>query len=84
MRVTPPRPSAGVVFKWDCLKKTKNSLTIGDKVKTRIIAISFNELNPRESKIGLTMRQPALGKEEWLKEKKEENKQKMKKEEKKD
>ena len=65
-------------------KKSKYSLSIGDKVKARIIAISFNELNPRESKIGLTMRQPALGKEEWQKEKKEENKKKKKKEAKKD
>ncbi len=65
-------------------KKTKHSLTINDKVKARIIAISFNELNPRESKIGLTMRQPALGKDEWQKDKKEENKEKKKKEEKKE
>ncbi len=65
-------------------KKTKHSLTFGDKVKARIIAISFNELNPRESKIGLTMRQPALGKEEWQKDQKEENKEKKKKQGKKE
>ncbi|MEM2715664.1 MAG: DNA-directed RNA polymerase, partial [Candidatus Thermoplasmatota archaeon] len=29
------------------------------------------EMNPRESKIGLTARQPGLGKEEWQKQKKE-------------
>jgi len=65
-------------------KKTKHSLTLGDKVKARIIAISFNELNPRESKIGLTMRQPALGKEEWQKDTKKEKKEDMKKEGKKE
>ena len=46
-------------------KQTKKSLKIGDKVRARIVTISLNEMNPRESKIGLTMRQPALGKEEW-------------------
>ena len=65
-------------------KKTKHSLAINDKVKARIIAISFNELNPRESKIGLTMRQPALGKDEWQKDQKKENKENKKKEEKKE
>ena len=65
-------------------KKTKHSLTLGDKVKARIIAISFNELNPRESKIGLTMRQPALGKEEWQKDTKKEKNEDMKKEGKKE
>jgi len=34
----------------------------GDNVRTRIVTVSLNERNPRESKIGLTMRQPALGK----------------------
>ena len=32
------------------------------------MAVSINERNPRESKIGLTMRQPGLGKVEWLEE----------------
>jgi len=44
------------------------SLSEGDKVRTRIVAISINERDPRESKIGLTMRQHALGKIEWLEE----------------
>ncbi|MFQ5885480.1 MAG: DNA-directed RNA polymerase [Thermoplasmata archaeon] len=47
-------------------KDTKRDLRVGDKVRTRIVAISFNERNPRESKIGLTMRQPGLGKLEWI------------------
>ncbi|HDN95508.1 MAG: DNA-directed RNA polymerase [Thermoplasmata archaeon] len=58
-------------------KETKKSLKVGDKIRVRIVTVSLNEMNPRESKIGLTMRQPGLGKEEWKekdKEKKEEKK----------
>src|SRR3989338_10792585 len=45
-------------------KETKKVLKVKDKCRARIIAISYKELgNP---KIGLTMRQPFLGKEEWL------------------
>lgn len=47
-------------------KETKQDLKLGDKVKARIVTVSLNEQNPRESKIGLTMRQPGLGKLEWL------------------
>ncbi len=47
-------------------KDTKRDLKIGDNVRTRIVALSMNERNPRESKIGLTMRQPGLGKLDWL------------------
>jgi len=47
-------------------KDTKRDLKIGDMVRARIVTLSFNERNPRESKIGLTMRQPGLGKLEWL------------------
>ncbi|MGP8320703.1 MAG: DNA-directed RNA polymerase [Methanosarcinaceae archaeon] len=43
-------------------------LAEGDQVRTRIVAVSINERDPRESKIGLTMRQHALGKFEWLEE----------------
>ncbi len=44
------------------------SLAEGDHIRTRIVAVSINEREPRESKIGLTMRQNALGKIEWLEE----------------
>jgi DNA-directed RNA polymerase subunit E' len=44
------------------------SLGEGDRVRARIVALSINEREPRESKIGLTMRQNALGKLEWLEE----------------
>ncbi len=64
-------------------KKTKYSLGLGDKVRTRIIAVSINEVNPRESKIGLTMRQPALGKEEWWSQDGNKEKKQVKKPEKK-
>jgi DNA-directed RNA polymerase subunit E' len=47
-------------------KDTKRDLRVGDKVRARIVALSLNERNPRESKIGLTMRQPGLGKMEWI------------------
>ena len=47
-------------------KETKRELKVGDKVRARIVTISLNEVSPRESKIGLTMRQPGLGKNEWI------------------
>jgi DNA-directed RNA polymerase subunit E' len=47
-------------------KDTKRDLKVGDIVRARIVALSLNERNPRESKIGLTMRQPGLGKIEWF------------------
>ena len=53
-------------------KEKKRTLKVGDKVRVRIVTVSLNEMNPRESKIGLTMRQPGLGKQEW-KEKETEN-----------
>jgi len=55
-------------------KETKRVLKIGDAVRARIVAVSLNELSARESKIGLTMRQPALGTHEWLTEPKTESK----------
>lgn len=45
-------------------KDNKKSLKVGDKCRARIISISYKDSsNP---KIGLTMRQDGLGKEEWL------------------
>ncbi|MFA5771834.1 MAG: DNA-directed RNA polymerase [Thermoplasmata archaeon] len=49
-------------------KTNKRDLRSGDKIRARIVAISANERNPRESKIGLTMRQAGLGKFEWIEE----------------
>ena len=54
-------------------KQSKRSLKVSDNCRARIIAISYKEVdNP---KLGLTMRQPGLGKLEWLEEEpKKENK----------
>ena len=52
-------------------------LKVGDLVRARIVAISFKD--PRGPKIGLTMRQPGLGKLEWIKEEKKKIKISVKK-----
>ncbi len=49
-------------------KESGRAITVGDRVRARIVAVSLNEREPRDSKIGLTMRQHALGKLEWLEE----------------
>jgi len=68
-------------------KEKKFVLKTGDPVRARVVAVSLNELSSRESKIGLTMRQPALGAHDWiygpsdeeLKKKEKEKKEKKKK-----
>ena len=47
-------------------KETGRFMDVGDNVRARVVTASLNELSPRESKIGLTMRQPGLGKFEWI------------------
>ena len=47
-------------------KEKKFTLKTGDPVRARVVAVSLNELSSRESKIGLTMRQPSLGSHEWI------------------
>ena len=47
-------------------KEKRLTLKTGDIVRARVVAVSLNELSSRESKIGLTMRQPALGSHEWI------------------
>jgi DNA-directed RNA polymerase subunit E' len=59
-------------------KEKKQTLRNGDLVRARIVAVSLNELSVRESKIGLTMRQPSLGSHEWLHETDEEDKKNKK------
>jgi len=49
-------------------KEKKKKLQVNDTIRARIVAVSMNELSARESKIGLTMRQPALGSYQWLEE----------------
>ncbi|MFP4655954.1 MAG: DNA-directed RNA polymerase [Candidatus Woesearchaeota archaeon] len=47
-------------------KDSKRSLKMGDVCRARMIAISYKDIaNP---KLGLTMRQPGLGKLEWIEE----------------
>jgi len=53
-------------------KDSKRVLKVGDKIRARIIAVSFKD--PSSPKIGLTMRQPYLGKLEWLEEEREKDK----------
>jgi len=47
-------------------KETKKTLGRGDLVRARIVALSLKERDPLKSKIGLTMRQPWLGKLDWI------------------
>ncbi len=47
-------------------KETKRTLKVGDKCRAKIIAISFKDVaNP---KLGLSMRQPFLGRIDWVEE----------------
>ena len=48
-------------------KETKRRLKQGDNVRARITAVSFAK-GGTSGKVGLTMRQPFLGKFEWIKE----------------
>jgi len=57
-------------------KSTKRSLSVGDDCVARIVAISFKSGEP---KIGLTMRQPGLGKLEWIDEKRKSSEKEVKK-----
>ena len=52
-------------------KDTKRDMRIEDVVRARVVTVSLNERSPRESKIGLTMRQPGLGKLDWIAEDRE-------------
>jgi len=54
-------------------RDSKRILKSGDRCRARIVSLSLNEANPRQSRIGLTMRQPGLGALEWLKNREEKN-----------
>jgi DNA-directed RNA polymerase subunit E' len=58
-------------------RNTKRSLKKGDLCLARIVAISYKTKVP---KIGLTMRQPGLGKLEWIEQEKKKEKAKAEKE----
>jgi DNA-directed RNA polymerase subunit E' len=51
---------------------SNDTLGVDDAVRVRIVTKSIDERNPRDSKIGLTAKQPGLGKHGWLQEKREE------------
>lgn len=61
-------------------KDSGRFIGVGDRIRARVVTLSLNEREPRDSKIGLTMRQAGLGTELWLEEElkreKEENKEK--------
>mgnify|MGYP003730786569 CR=1 FL=1 len=65
-------------------RDSKHVLKVGDICRARVIAVSFKD--PDNPKIGLTMRQPGMGKPEWSEAKpaaeKEEKKEKKPKKEK--
>jgi len=46
--------------------ESKRDLKVGYKVRSRVVSLSLSEISPRDSRIGLTMRQPALGRFEWI------------------
>jgi DNA-directed RNA polymerase subunit E' len=48
--------------------ESKRDLKVGYKVRARVVSLSLSEISPRDSRIGLTMRQPALGRLEWIQE----------------
>lgn len=55
-------------------KESKKTLEEGDKVRARIVALSLKGKSSKETKIGLTMRQPGLGKFDWIQEEKRKEK----------
>src|SRR6056297_595005 len=53
--------------------ESNQTLGVGDSVRVRIVTKSVDERNPRDSKIGLTAKQPGLGKHGWLEAKRQES-----------
>lgn len=49
-------------------QESKRYIGVGDTVRVRVVTLSLNEREPRDSKIGLTMRQAGLGTALWLEE----------------
>jgi DNA-directed RNA polymerase subunit E' len=58
------------------LVASESSKVLGedDLVRARIVALSLKSKSARDNRIGLTMRQPGLGKLEWIEEDKRKNK----------
>ncbi len=57
-------------------QESKRFIGVGDSVRARVVTLSLNEREPRDSKIGLTMRQAGLGTAIWLQEDLEKEKEK--------
>ena len=57
-------------------QESKRFIGVGDAVRARVVTLSLNEREPRDSKIGLTMRQAGLGTALWLQEDLEREKEK--------
>lgn len=57
-------------------QESKRFIGVGDVVRVRVVTLSLNEREPRDSKIGLTMRQAGLGTALWLEEEIEKEKEK--------
>ena len=55
-------------------KETPKSLEKPDFVRARIVAVSIKGKTTKDCKIGLTMRQPGLGRFEWIDEEKSKKK----------
>ena len=55
-------------------KESKKSLEEGNKVRARVVALSLKGKSSKETKIGLTMRQPGLGRFEWIEKEKRKKK----------
>jgi DNA-directed RNA polymerase subunit E' len=52
-------------------KTTNKVLEVGNRVRARVVAVSTSPEGQKEGKINLTMRQPSLGRFEWIAEEKE-------------
>jgi DNA-directed RNA polymerase subunit E' len=57
-------------------QESKRFIGVGDTVRVRVVTLSLNEREPRDSKIGLTMRQAGLGTAIWLEEDMQKEKEK--------
>ena len=49
-------------------QESKRYIAVGEGIRARVVTLSLNEREPRDSKIGLTMRQSGLGTSRWLEE----------------
>ncbi len=47
---------------------SKRFIAVGEGLRARVVTLSLNEREPRDSKIGLTMRQSGLGTLRWIEE----------------